>query len=629
MVLLGFLHTFGAYGLTMESEFQSLARMPVMTIQKSARTIALGIIVAGLISGATAQTQVSGGNVSGTWTASGSPYLVQGSIMVPNDSTLQIQPGVQVIFQGHFKFLVLGTLLAEGTATDSISFISADPTIGWQGVRFDQTPVTNDSSRIHYCNIQWGYANGPGNASYGGGIYFGSFSKVTVSNSRVSGNRAVKGGALYMDNSNPSVLSSEISDNQADYGGGIYCSLSNPVIANNSIHHNVTNIGGGGAIVCVQSSPIIEFNYIQSNIAEYGGGAIYCASGPSAPLIDHNVISYNQAMSNNAGAVYLDGGAEATLTHNMITYNTAEAYAGGVMCSSVGPSTEIAFNQITNNTASMGGGMACITEVEAFIHDNLIANNASMNGGAMYIKFGSSPLIENNTIVNNHADGHGGGFFVSVASEPVLHNCIVYGNEAAGDGAQLFLEDEDSDPDLRFCDLMGGIAAIGLNNNFYTGTTEALIDEDPLFTLPAAGAGDAFDGSTADWTLVDGSPCMDAGDPDGVYPAFDLVGNPRISGMGIDLGAYESNGTTEVREHEESGLIVYPNPTHGIIQLDLRQVNGPRTVQVLDVRGRMLFKAVDGKGGIMLDLSGYGRGQYCVVVVSGNGDVLEKLVMVQ
>ena len=35
------------------------------------------------------QTPISGGNVSGTWTLAGSPYLIQGAIMIPNDSTLR------------------------------------------------------------------------------------------------------------------------------------------------------------------------------------------------------------------------------------------------------------------------------------------------------------------------------------------------------------------------------------------------------------------------------------------------------------------------------------------------------------------------------------------------------------
>lgn len=66
-----------------------------------------GLLIAEM---ASADTIVPGGNVSGTWTASGSPYLVQGKILVPSGQTLTIQPGVQVIFQGSYEFANTGRI---------------------------------------------------------------------------------------------------------------------------------------------------------------------------------------------------------------------------------------------------------------------------------------------------------------------------------------------------------------------------------------------------------------------------------------------------------------------------------------------------------------------------------------
>ena len=126
------------------------------------------------------QTPIPGGNVYGTWTISGSPYLVQGSIMIPTDSVLTIEPGVTVNFQGHYKLLVLGQLLAIGTITNNIFFNAINTTTGWYGIRFDNTPSTNDTSKLFYCNIQWGIANGTGNDSYGGALFFNNVSKVIV-----------------------------------------------------------------------------------------------------------------------------------------------------------------------------------------------------------------------------------------------------------------------------------------------------------------------------------------------------------------------------------------------------------------------------------------------------------------
>ena len=51
------------------------------------------------------QTPVPEGNVSGTWTLAGSPYLINGDITIPFDSTLTIEPGIVVEFQGHYRFV--------------------------------------------------------------------------------------------------------------------------------------------------------------------------------------------------------------------------------------------------------------------------------------------------------------------------------------------------------------------------------------------------------------------------------------------------------------------------------------------------------------------------------------------
>ena len=67
-----------------------------------------------------AHTEIPAGDVSGTWTKANSPYYINGEITIPNDSTLTIEPGVEVIFTGHYVFFVKGRLLAIGTEQDTI-----------------------------------------------------------------------------------------------------------------------------------------------------------------------------------------------------------------------------------------------------------------------------------------------------------------------------------------------------------------------------------------------------------------------------------------------------------------------------------------------------------------------------
>ncbi len=249
------------------------------------------------------QTIIPGGSVSGTWTMAGSPYIIQGAIMIANDSTLTIEPGVMVEFQGSYKFLVLGQLLALGNPTDSITMTAANTTNGWLGIRFENTASTNDTSRIEYCKIQYGKAIGTSPNDCGGAFYFSDFSKAIISNSSISN--------CYAD----------------DDGGGIYCLNSNPNISNNSIKNNTSDSGGGG-IFCDNSSPLIISNTISDNLAHDGAG-IACESS-SNPSIINNIITNNSG-SNCCGGIFCQN-SNSFISGNTISYipsdSTGATFAG-------------------------------------------------------------------------------------------------------------------------------------------------------------------------------------------------------------------------------------------------------------------------------------------------------------
>lgn len=65
-------------------------------------------------------TDVPPGDITGIWTAGGSPYIVQGHLTVPSLQQLTIEPGVEVRFNGPYVLKVIGTLMAKGTAVGSI-----------------------------------------------------------------------------------------------------------------------------------------------------------------------------------------------------------------------------------------------------------------------------------------------------------------------------------------------------------------------------------------------------------------------------------------------------------------------------------------------------------------------------
>jgi hypothetical protein len=212
-----------------------------------------------------------------------------------------------------------------------------------------------------------------------------------------------------------------------------------------------------------------------------------------------------------------------------------------------------------------GGGIYFYWNDNSMLINNLIVNNSATgnegDGGGLYLLDENTPAVINNTIANNHAITDGGALYCRWTSKPVFINSILSGNTAGNDTNQVFLYDEASDPDFLYCDIQGGQADFSLNGNFYFGDYENNISADPCFPWPTAGSGSAFNGLVADWTEGPASPCINAGNPEGYYPATDLAGKPRVVGTFIDIGAFEYQwpvGTPPDRIRCE--VSVTPNP---------------------------------------------------------------------
>lgn len=249
-----------------------------------------------------AGTQVSG-DVTGTWTLQNSPYLVTGHITVPANQSLTIEPGVEVIFQGHYKFNVStnATLTAVGTEQDSILFTASNPTTGWWGIRFS---YANSLSQIKYCLIEYGYANTPDN--FGGGVYINSCSP-TIKNCLIQYCKSTgHGGGIYCSNSSTFIGENSIRNNYAGYetpgshgGGGIYCNnCNNLIISDNVIRDNEAYGYGGysyttGAITISGSNNNIINNLVEDNQG-HGANTTYGGITCSGQLsIINNTICNN------------------------------------------------------------------------------------------------------------------------------------------------------------------------------------------------------------------------------------------------------------------------------------------------------------------------------------------------
>jgi hypothetical protein len=226
-------------------------------------------------------TDVSG-NVSGVWTAANSPYVATGHLTVPSGETLTIEPGVAVLFSGHYKLSVYGTLLAVGTEQDSITFARSAPGIEWWGIRFDGA---NPSTHLAYCRIEYGHATGGGYDPSGGGICC-IFSSPTFDHCTIQNNVAdYGGGGVYCDTGAPEFTNCVIAHNSGFHSGGVNCWHSYAMFINCTISHN-SGTAFGSNVRIGQSSPVFR-----NCIVAFGAGGPGILPGKSRREWVHSIMS--------------------------------------------------------------------------------------------------------------------------------------------------------------------------------------------------------------------------------------------------------------------------------------------------------------------------------------------------
>ena len=324
------------------------------------------------------QTQVSAGAVSGTWDITGSPFMVNGEIYVDEGASLIIDPGVEVKFNGWFKFIVNGSLMAEGTETDKILFTAADINNRWHGIRFQGT---NETSVLDYCIISYGLTNS-GSSNFleyaGGGIlcYSSPNASITISNCEILNNIALRGGGIGCFNTHPEIVNSTIANNYAeeDAGGIAIYSQSAPVIRNNIIINNVSDAHGGATDSFNAGEFIFERNVVAYNQAAWGGGISFFNSDG---VHNDNTIVYNQATT-QAGAVWLWNNSCPSFDSDIMFFNNVngtlhQVHVGGTNCTA-------SFNYCDVQGGSAGfTGSAFLGTYDNCIDDNPLFADAANN----------------------------------------------------------------------------------------------------------------------------------------------------------------------------------------------------------------------------------------------------------
>lgn len=282
-------------------------------------------------------TEVSG-VVSGVWTAQNSPYMVVGDITIPANESLNIQTGVEVVFQGNYSITALGRILAIGTETDSIRFYGNQQ---WDKIRLEDEAMVSEFVHCVILGADIGlqsvssplylYKSRVGNIS-DTGIRITGFSnhaEVVISHSKI--HNVVKSGINVTQNSNTLIEYNEITrcGTGPQFFGAIHLQSqsgeNNPQIYNNHIHHNSKQgINAWDITSSSQINPVIMYNLIERNLT---GIYLNHASG----VISHNVIRDNFIAGNpNSGAGVMLAGAscQTIVSNNIVTGNFVGFYIG-------------------------------------------------------------------------------------------------------------------------------------------------------------------------------------------------------------------------------------------------------------------------------------------------------------
>jgi len=269
--------------------------------------------------------------------------------------------------------------------------------------------------------------------------------------------------------------------------------------------------------------------------------------------------------------------------------------------------------KITNthaaNEFAVGGGVRVtnyvnniIAEPNKFVNIELSNNQNSQwdwgNSAIFEVYAGNKAIVSNATIVDNVCSFGFGGAILVYGSELTLLNSIVYNNYPYPAQLQDDSQTGISNMTVKNCLFSAGENNIQINGYSQLHWLDGNLTGNPQF----------IDSEENPYLLSENSICVDAGatdlteyfGEDFIFPEFDIMGNPRVIGGEIDMGAYEWNPDVSIDSEEiiVSNVIElsnYPNPFNPSTTIKYYlQKNSFVNLSIFNLKGQKIKELVNG-----------------------------------
>lgn len=309
--------------------------------------------------------------------------------------------------------------------------------------------------------------------------------------------------------------------------------------------------GAGAAAYLCSNSRFANCKFLNNNTTGFGG-AVYVISA----YYDNASVKFEKCVfENNVGSL---GGA----IYDMLGIDLLNCDFRG------------------NSAVTKGGAYYICTNKEPKIVNCIFAGNSANEAGAIFCR-GKMTMINCNVVDNEAAVSSGGLFNEKHYSK--ISNSVFWGNKAAGNDNQI-----EGEAKFNYCAVKGGFQG------------EHMVQvTDPRFA----------DAENGDYSLLANSPLIDAGDKSIVgITGPDILGNERVVGNQIDLGAVEYQCVATTENTLGKSFEAYPNPTENTIFIDLG--DNESNILITNSLGQTV-KAIDSATGIVgINISDLDSGVY-------------------